>query len=147
MLGLFRKLKNNNVSEIFVGDVTNIRNSNKKKVSKSKLNKIGRKGITKSNQMINNYWSFDKLLQKLQNKSEEYGITLTNIDESYTSMTCPKCGFAHDNNKQDRDFKCGNCGYYDDRDIVGAKNIYTKGMYGSLQNIHWNEIVPLGVSV
>ena len=146
-LGLFRKLNKNKVSEMFVGDVTNIRNGNKKKVSKSHLNKIGRKGITKSNQMINNYWSFDKLYQKLQNKSEEYGIALTKVDESYTSMTCPKCGFAHENNKQDRDFVCKSCGYCNDRDIVGAKNIYTKGMYGSLQNIHWNEIVPLGVSV
>ena len=147
VLGLFRKLHKNKVSEIFVGDVTGIRNSNKKKVSKIKLKTFGRKGITKSNQMINNYWSYDKLYQKLQNKSEEYGITLTKIDESYTSMTCPKCGFAHENNKQDRDFKCGDCGYCDDRDIVGAKNIYTKGMYGSLQNIHWSEIGPLGVSV
>jgi len=129
---LFRVLKQNNVDEIFVGDVKNIRKNNKN----SKL----------VNQMINNYWSFDKLNKKLENKSEEFGITLTKTTEEYTSITCPKCLHKDKNNVDDRNFKCTNCNHVDDRDIVGAKNIYSKGMYGSIKSIHWNETIPLGVS-
>jgi len=130
---LFKILVRNNVSEIFVGDVKNIRNSK----SKGK----------KSNQMINNYWSFDKLYKKLENKSEENGISLIKTTEEYTSITCPKCGFVHKDNVDDRDFICGKCNYTDDRDIVGARNIYSKGMYSSSQSIHLSEITQLEVSV
>lgn len=128
---LFRVLKKHDVSQIFVGDVKNIR--------QQKTNK-------KSNQMINNYWSFDKLYHKLENKSEEYGIRMNKINESYSSRTCPICQFDGKDNCQDRLFVCQKCGYTDDRDIVGARNIYFKGMYGSLQNIHRDEVVPLEVS-
>ena len=30
---------------------------------------------------------------------------------------------------------------------VGARNILTKGMYGSYQNIHRDEVIPLEVSL
>lgn len=130
---LFRVLRKNNISEIYIGDVMNIRKS----ISKNKL----------SNQMINNYWSFDKLYKKLENKSEEYGIKLTKIDEAYSSRTCPKCLNNHEDNCNDRVFKCVSCGYTSDRDIVGATNIFTKGMYGSYKSIHGDEVVPLEVSV
>ena len=36
---------------------------------------------------------------------------------------------------------------FDDRDIVGARNIYSKGMYSSSQSIHLSEITQLEVSV
>ena len=37
------------------------------------------------------------------------------------------------------------CQYIDDRDIVGAKNIYSKGMYGSIKSIYLGEIAQLEV--
>ena len=44
-------------------------------------------------------------------------------------------------------FICSYCGFVEHRDLIGARNILTKSMYGSLQSIHWNEVVPLEVSV
>jgi putative transposase len=96
--------------------------------------------------MINNYWSFGKLYKKIENKAEENGIAINRITEEYTSRTCPIYGDDSKSNCKDRIFLCGFCGYVDHRDIIGARNIMLKGMYG-LQNIHRDEVVPLGVSI
>jgi putative transposase len=96
--------------------------------------------------MINNYWSYDILYHKLECKAEMLGITVNKITEEYTSKTCPNCLSVNSDNCQDRKFKCISCGYADDRDIVGARNILSKGMYGSIKNIHQDETVLLEVS-
>lgn len=129
---LFKILNRNQVKQIYIGDVKNIR--------ETKNNK-------KTNQMINNYWSFDKLYKKIENKAEEYNIEIEKITEEYSSRTCPICQDNNKTNCNDRVFKCSKCGFTHDRDIVGARNILTKGMYGQYQSIHGNEIVPLEVSL
>lgn len=122
-LGKF--LKKNKVSHTFIGDITNIREDNS----------IGKKG----NQMMHNYWSFDKLFHKIHNKAEEQGTTTERITEEYTSMTCPSCGYIDENNYDDRAFVCLKCNYANDRDIVGARNILFKGMHSPLQSVHLGE--------
>jgi putative transposase len=128
---LFRILRRNRVSGLVVGDIKNIRDS------KSKGRKV--------NQMINNYWSFDLLLRKIQNKSEEFGVELLKETEEYTSRTCPICGDNDKQNCKDRIFICSFCGYTDHRDIVGAKNIFIKSRYGSSGSILRSETAPLEV--
>jgi putative transposase len=125
---MFRIFKRNNISTLFVGDVKNIRENNDKG--------------TLCNQMLHNYWAFDKLYHKMTNKAEENGIEMIKITEEYTSQRCPICGDICKDNKKDRIFICSFCGYIDHRDIVGAKNIMFKGM-DSLQSIHRDEIIPL----
>jgi len=129
---LSRFFKKNNVSHSIVGDITNIREDNS----------IGKKG----NQMMHNYWSFDKLFHKIQNKAEEQGTSTERITEEYTSKTCPICMDCSDQNKKDRIFICQFCGYIDDRDIVGARNIMLKGMH-SPQSVHLGETSYCEVSV
>ena len=126
---LFRFIKRSDVSIVCVGDVKNIRKDN----NKSK----------KVNQMIHNYWSFDLLYKKIQNKCEEYGLKLIKVTEEYTSKTCPICGECSKHNIKDRIFVCNMCSYVDDRDVVGARNIMFKGMNSLDKSVHWNEIVPL----
>lgn len=130
---MFRILKRNNVSSLVMGDITHICDS-------------GNKG-TKVNQMINNYWSFDMLSHKIQNKAEELCIELLKETEEYTSRTCPICGDNSKSNCKDRIFQCSFCDYVNHRDIVGARNILGKSMYGSSSSIHWAEISPLEVSI
>jgi len=129
---MFKILNNNNVSQLVVGDISHIRDNNDK----------GKR----LNQMIHNYWSFDLLLKKIENKAEEFGIELLKETEEYTSQTCPICGVAEEKNKQDRIFICDFCGYIDHRDIVGARNILTKSMCGSLQSIHLGETAQLEIT-
>jgi putative transposase len=127
---MFRVLARNNVKVLIVGDVKNIREDNDKG--------------SILNQMMHNYWSFDIMLAKIKNKCEEYGIELRMQEESYTSKTCPICGDCSNENNKDRIFICSMCGYVDDRDIVGARNILSKSMCGSdFKSIHWGEISPL----
>ena len=105
----------NKVSKVYVGDVAHILDDNN----------IGRLG----NRMLHNYWAFDIIYHKLTNKCEEYGIEMERQDESYTSQTCPVCGIADEANKKDRLFLCGFCGWFGDRDLVGAENILINGMH------------------
>ena len=126
---MFRFLIRNKVSYLAIGDIKNIRDS-------------GSKG-RKVNQMINNYWSFDLLLRKIQNKAEEFGMEIKLETEEYTSRTCPICGDNEKSNCKDRIFICSYCGFVEHRDIIGARNILFKSMYGSLENIHQDETVLL----
>lgn len=128
---LFRILRRNKVSKIYVGYPKNILDSDK-----------GRK----LNQMTHNYWSFDLLLKRIENKAEEFGIQFVPVSEEYTSRTCPMCYDASRSNDKDRIFLCSFCGYVDHRDIVGARNMMLKGMCGLEQSAHWGEIAPLEVA-
>ncbi|AGK62196.1 Transposase-like protein [Archaeoglobus sulfaticallidus PM70-1] len=96
------------VSEIVIGDLKGIRNNNN--------------GIKKFNSMIHNFWSHDYLIQRIKEKAEEYGMKVTQVDESYTSSRCPRCGSVKVY-KHKRLFKCLNCGLEAHRDAVGCVNI------------------------
>lgn len=127
---LFRVLRNNNVSVLHVGNIKHIRDS-------------GSKGRI-INRMINNYWSFGKLYCKLCYKAEEFGIELKYTTEEYTSKTCPFCGEI--TKPKGRLFICSYCGHFEHRDILGAKNIYSKSRFGSILSGLWDEAVPCEVS-
>ena len=45
-----------------------------------------------------------------------------------TSRTCPVCGYIHADNRQTQaNFACGQCGYEENADVVGALNILARG--------------------
>ncbi|NVM02858.1 MAG: IS200/IS605 family element transposase accessory protein TnpB [Candidatus Helarchaeota archaeon] len=112
---LFRKLNNNQVSKFIVGDLSHIRDAQLPVYFKNKK---------KLNTMIQNFWSFDLLINKLRNKCEELGIEFEQINERGTSSTCLICGRKVRPN--DRKFKCKKCGYKQDRDVVGSIQILNK---------------------
>jgi len=127
---MFKVLKRNNVSHIFIGDVKGIRDDND----------IGKKG----NQMLHNYWAYDSLYRKCDNKAEEKGMIIERNTEEYSSQECPICGVAEPYHKKDRLFLCSFCGFLGHRDIIGATNILFKGMCGLEQSTHQSEIALLG---
>lgn len=129
---LFRFSKKHNVQQLFLGDVKGITGDKK----------MGRN----INSMINNYWSYNILTTKILCKAEEQGITVIKTPEYYTSTTCPECNHCSKDNVNDRSFICTSCAYVSDRDVVGARNILFKGMYG-LESIHRGEVAPLEVSI
>lgn len=102
------------VKEIVTGDVTYIRDS-------------GSRG-RKTNSMVENFWSFDYVVQRLKDKAEEFGMEVKLVDESYTSRTCPVCGYRAKSNRKHRGlFVCKKCGYQQNADIVGCLNIMGTG--------------------
>ena len=126
---VFKVLKRNKVSKVFIGDVKDIRQDAN----------FGKK----SNQMLHNYWAFDRIYHKCENKSEEFGIEMIRETEEYTSQTCPVCSSYGRENLKDRLFLCSFCGYFDHRDIVGATNIMLKGMQSLKQSLHLGETAQL----
>ncbi|MFX1366736.1 MAG: RNA-guided endonuclease InsQ/TnpB family protein [Promethearchaeota archaeon] len=112
---LFRKLKHYQVSKVVIGELKGIRDSQIPSYYKNKK---------KINEMIQNFWSVDLLKKKIKNKCEEFGVELVEVDEAYTSSTCPMCNKKVRPN--DRMFKCPHCGYKQDRDVVGGINILKK---------------------
>jgi putative transposase len=61
----------------------------------------------------------------LKAKCEEHGKRLLEVKEHYTSKTCPHCGHLNTCNEV---YKCSNCSFCNDRDIVGALNIFLKAV-------------------
>ncbi|WP_225995664.1 RNA-guided endonuclease InsQ/TnpB family protein [Geobacillus subterraneus] len=111
------------VSDVYIGNVEGVERYTRKK------KKVHRKQAQK----LSN-WSFGKVKQYLADKLAQQGIRLKEIDESYTSQTCPVCQKRQKGSR--RIFACS-CGYQEHRDIHGARNILSKALY--------QEIVPWDV--
>lgn len=65
-------------------------------------------------------WSFYRLANFIEYKSNLAGIKVEYVDPRHTSQKCPACGEL--NKAVDRKYKCG-CGFKGHRDRVGALNI------------------------
>ena len=112
----------NKVKEVVVGDVEGIqRNTSSRKKTNSK-----KKRLTRQHNQRMSQWPFGILIAFLTYKLMAEGISLTKIDESYTTQTCPVCGRRK--KVSGRIYKCC-CGYIEHRDINGAKNILSKYRY------------------
>lgn len=61
----------------------------------------------------------------LKAKAKEYKTNVYDADESYTSMTCTKCGDQSKEYDKQRIKQC-KCGYKIDRDCNGSRNILLK---------------------
>ena len=99
----------NDVHEIIVGDIHNIRNET---ISKSK----------KINALISNFWNYDYIINRLKTTAENYDITVKFISERGTSSQCIRCG-SHNIFRKGRLTKCLDCGLEAHRDVTGVLNI------------------------
>jgi putative transposase len=73
-------------------------------------------------------WSHYKFRERLINKSREYNCEVVVCNESYTSMTCSKCGEENKTLGSQRVFKCKNCKVKIGRDLNGARNILLRAL-------------------
>ena len=98
------------VRTLVIGDVRDLRQGND----------VGHAGNQKIHQ-----WSHGSVRFKLTYKAECLGMTVVLQEESYTSRTCPACGFVRSSVKG-RVFRCPKCRWVYHRDGVGAFNIRKK---------------------
>ena len=96
------------IGTIVLGDLTGIRDN---------INYGNR-----ANQRLHQ-WAFGKITSLITYKAKVLGIKVVQIDESYTSQTCPSCGNRKKPNN--REYAC-KCGFTYHRDGVGAINILRK---------------------
>lgn len=97
---------------IAIEDLTNIRFTSKRRNKKFRT-KLGR-------------WSFGQLRSFLEYKSALNGVKLVVVEPAYTSKTCSVC--HHIGNRNNKSFKCNNCGHNEDADMNASKNMATLGV-------------------
>ncbi len=66
----------------------------------------------------------------LKVKAEEYGSTVVEVSEAYTSKTCSYCGTQQEIGAK-KVMKCKGCGAVVDRDLNGARGIYLRALRAS----------------
>jgi len=95
------------VSKIVVGRLKGVRNNGHN---------------SKANAMINNFWSFNYIVRRFEEKAEEYGIEVEERSEYRTSSKCPFC--RSEGVRRHRGlFYCRKCNNVVNADVVGALNI------------------------
>jgi putative transposase len=71
-----------------------------------------------------NFWNYGYIIKRFEEISEELGIKVIKVDESYTSKTCSLCGEAHEGGRIERGLsKCPHIGKVINADLNGAANI------------------------
>jgi IS605 OrfB family transposase len=72
----------------------------------------------------NNNWAYAHLSRQLVAIGDLKGFQVFKTNPAYTSQECPMCSFTAKTNRLSADmFKCGQCGFTEDADRVGALNI------------------------
>ena len=72
-------------------------------------------------------WGFYQLKSFIEYKAKLAGILVELIDPKNTSRTCPKCSYVHKSNRRTQSiFKCKQCGFEANADLVASWNIRDK---------------------
>lgn len=89
--------------------------------------------VRKINRSRHHSWSFGQLRSFIEYKAKLKGVTVVLVDPKNTSRNCPACGYTDKNSRKDQaNFCCKSCGYFENADFVGAINIRQKArnLYG-----------------
>lgn len=73
-------------------------------------------------------WGHYRFECHLKQSAKKRGVVVIDVNESYTSKTCTKCGYNHSKLGGSKTFKCPNCGHEHDRDWGGARNIMIRAL-------------------
>jgi putative transposase len=68
-------------------------------------------------------WAYAKSVELVKYKVESTALFVDFINPAYTSQRCSHCGFTHEDNRDDKQFKCQDCEYEANADYNAAKNI------------------------
>ncbi len=118
---------------IVIGDVRDV-------ADKTRVGKIADDGTVikkprrlsrEERQKISN-WPHGQLRTLITYKAAAKGIATEQINEAYTSQTCPNPQCGHVNKPKGRWYHCATCGYVGHRDNVGCTNIFSKYETGKL---------------
>ena len=68
-------------------------------------------------------WPFHILRRAISDKAEELGIPVVTVNPAYTSQRCPRCGIISKRHRHRDNYRCQNCHYQNNADVVAATNI------------------------
>jgi len=113
------------VEDLKIKNMTKSAKGTKEKPGKSVKAKSGLNRVIRQQ-------SWGMFFEFLEYKLKERGGKLIKIDPKFTSQTCPKCGHISKNNRKSQSkFVCKSCGFSENADVVGAKNILVRGIHGN----------------
>ena len=58
---------------------------------------------------------------------ENHGGLALSLPYGYSSQTCSKCNYVHEENRDEKEFECLNCGHKNDSDVNAARNMSQRG--------------------
>lgn len=96
---------------------------------------------TARNMLTLKHYSFK---QHLKQAAAREGIIVVEVNEAYTSKTCPECGHIHDKLGGSKQFRCPNCGYSAHRDWNGARSIMIRALQATAFTVKGDEILISG---
>ncbi|WP_238478764.1 zinc ribbon domain-containing protein [Natranaeroarchaeum sulfidigenes] len=56
-------------------------------------------------------WAYAKFVELVEYKVESTALFVDTVNPAYTSQRCSNCGFTHEDNRDDKQFECVDCGY------------------------------------
>ena len=68
-------------------------------------------------------WAYSKFVELVEYKIEATELFVDFVNPAYTSQRCSRCGFTHEDNRDDKAFECVDCGYEVNADYNASKNI------------------------
>jgi IS605 OrfB family transposase len=74
------------------------------------------------------WWAFRQLLDFVRYKAQWAGIPFIEVAPANTSRACLKCGHCDRSNRTGPDFRCTECGYNANADLVGAANVAKRSL-------------------
>ena len=79
-------------------------------------------------------WNVRYWLTRLEYACERNRVSFRRVAAYNTSRTCPNCQHCHKSNRNGTEFRCLNCGYSGNADIVASNNILNRFLNGKYGN-------------
>ena len=113
---LVERLYDEGVSTVYVGDLTDVLESN---------------WSVRANAKTHNFWAFRAFINRLACVCEEYGIVLEARSEAWTSQECPDCGEREATVRHEDTLTCP-CGFESHADLTASETFLKREASGKV---------------
>lgn len=103
---LVERLYDEGVSTLYVGDIKGV---------------LSTHWSARVNEKTHNCWAYRRFINRLESVCKEYGITVEEASEAWTSQTCPACGEREKTVRHEDSLTCP-CGFEGHADLVASES-------------------------
>ncbi len=103
---LVERLYDEGVSTLYVGDIKGV---------------LSTHWSARVNEKTHNFWAYRRFINRLECVCEEYGITVEEESEAWTSQGCPECGERDEAVRHEDSLTC-RCGFEGHADLVASES-------------------------
>ncbi|EMA66174.1 RNA-guided endonuclease InsQ/TnpB family protein [Halorubrum kocurii] len=103
---LVERLYESGVSTLYVGDISGV---------------LSTHWSARVNEKTHNFWAYRRFIDRVECVCEEYGISVEEESEAWTSQTCPKCGEREETIRHQDTVTCP-CGFEGHADLTASES-------------------------